>query len=244
MVVLCLFWNHIKMPLNLLQNLIDKQDNIEIIRDQIAFILVTESANQIALATTAGKPEPDDWKLRVYTEASNPLEQWLNIDDENIGTIDKSPIIDIRVDTSSPHREAGDVIKNQPATSTYFIDCYGLGISEDVAAGGHKAGDQVSALEAQKAVRLVRNILMAAQQVRLQLPAGIVGRRWVESVTYFQPEIDNIQTPNIYGARMTFTVYHDEVTQEFAGENIEKITIEIKRKADGKIILEAEYPIA
>ena len=58
--------------------LIDKQDSFEIVRDQIAAILKTEITSQIALATTAGKPNPDDWKLRIFSERANPWEQFLN----------------------------------------------------------------------------------------------------------------------------------------------------------------------
>ena len=61
----------------MIAELIDKQDNSEIVRDQIAAILATEVANQQALATADGK-DPADYKLRIYTERSNPWEAFLN----------------------------------------------------------------------------------------------------------------------------------------------------------------------
>ena len=64
--------------MSLIPDLIDKEDTFEIVRNQIALILANESASQVALATTAGKPDPNLWALKVYTERSNPWEQALN----------------------------------------------------------------------------------------------------------------------------------------------------------------------
>jgi len=73
----------------MIPNLIDKQDSFEIIRDQIAAILSTEVASQMALAIAEAK-EPNDWKMRIFIERSNPWEQWLNNPTE-----DKSPIVNV-----------------------------------------------------------------------------------------------------------------------------------------------------
>ena len=60
----------------MISELIDKQDNFEIVRDQIAAILVNEVASQMALATAEAK-DPEDWNLQIFTERSNPWEKWL-----------------------------------------------------------------------------------------------------------------------------------------------------------------------
>ena len=65
-----------------LTTLIDKQDNSEIIRDQIGVILANELANQQVLAAAAFK-EPTEWEMNVYLERHNPIEDWLNIDAED-----------------------------------------------------------------------------------------------------------------------------------------------------------------
>ena len=53
--------------------LIDKQDNNEIVRDQIAAILAIEEAKQETLAIDAGK-EPNDFGFAVFIEKSKPFE--------------------------------------------------------------------------------------------------------------------------------------------------------------------------
>ena len=82
--------------------LIDKQDNFEVIRDQIAAVLVAETANQMQLATNAAK-DPQGWKLRVFTERSNPWEQWLN------GATDKSPLVNVWYDNSNFDQKASNI---------------------------------------------------------------------------------------------------------------------------------------
>ena len=48
------------------------------------------------LATAGGK-DPADWKLRIFTERSNPWEEWLNIDADT----DTSPVVNVWFDTST-----------------------------------------------------------------------------------------------------------------------------------------------
>jgi len=57
----------------LITTLVENLDNSELICDQIAAILATESAAQQALATLAGK-NPKLWKLRVFAERTNAWE--------------------------------------------------------------------------------------------------------------------------------------------------------------------------
>jgi hypothetical protein len=213
--------------------LIDKQDNFEIIRDQIAAILVSEIANQQVLAVAASK-DPNDWKLRIFTERSNPWEQWLN------DQTDKSPIVNVWFDNSNFDLSGSDVVERQKSESIFNIDCYGFGISSDDGATGHNPGDQEAALEVQKAIRLIRNILMAAENTYLQL-RGLIWLRWPQSVTSFQPEIDARQMQQIQGARIALKVGFNEFSPQVIGEILELVSIDIKRTEDGEIVLEADY---
>ena len=111
--------------------LIDKQDNFEVIRDQIASILVIEIANQMQLAFDAGKVA-DDWKLRIFTERANPWEQWLN------DQTDRSPIINVWYDNSNFAMHKSNILERQASETVYNIDCYGYGMSEDdIGPGSH-----------------------------------------------------------------------------------------------------------
>lgn len=214
-------------------NLIDKQDNFEIIRDEIAAILATEVASQMALATAGGK-DPDNWKLRVYTERSNPWEQFLN------DQTDKSPLINVWYDSSNFDLAGSNITERQKTEGTFNIDCYGYGLSRDDGGAGHVPGDQEAALEAQRALRLVRNILMAAEYTYLG-QRGLVWQRWPQSVTVFQPQIDARQVQQIVGARIVFRVIFNEFSEQIPTETLELVSVDVLRAEDGEIVLEADY---
>lgn len=213
--------------------LIDKQDNFEIIRDQIASILVLETASQMALATAGGK-DPNDWKLRIFTERSNPWEQFLN------DQTDTSPLINVWFDNSNFNKSSSNIMERQKSESVFNIDCYGFGLSEDDPASGHKPGDREAAFEVQKALRLVRNILMAAEYTYLGM-RGLVWLRWPQSITAFQPEINGQQIQQISGARIVFNVAFNEFSPQYVEETLEYLAIDVKRTEDGSIVLEVDY---
>jgi len=220
----------------MIPTLIDKQDTFEIIRDKIAVILATESANQVALATTASKPNPADWKLRVFLERSNPFEEFLNYKEGD----DVSPLVNVWYDNSNFDESASNVAKRQKATGVYNIDCYGFGLAEDVSGGGHKPGDKEASIVVHRAVRLVRNILMAAEYTYLDL-RGIVWQRWTQSINILQPEIENQAVQQIVAARIAFRVIFNELSPQVATETLEQVFVDVKRAENGEILAEANY---
>ncbi len=213
--------------------LIDKFDNFEIVRDQIAAILAAEVVSQKALATAGGK-DPAEWDLEIYTERSNPWDKWQN-DQAN-----ETPIVNVWFDNSSFDPSASNSIDRQKCEAIFNIDCYGLGVSEDVPAGGHTPGDKDAALEVQRVLRLVRNILMAGEYTYLAL-RGVVWRRWPQSITVFQPQIDGRTVQQIVGARLAFRVEFNEFSPEVAEEVLEIASIDIIRTEDGQIVLGTDY---
>lgn len=217
----------------MIAELIDKQDNFEVVRDEIAAILVTEVASQMALATAGGK-DPNDWKLRVYAERSNPWEALLN------EQTDRSPIVNVWFDNSNFDPRASNSVERQKAEAVFNIDCYGYGMSQDVVGGGHKAGDQEAAIEVQRAIRLVRNILMAGEYTYLGL-RGLVWSRWPQSVTIFQPNIDARQMQQIVGARLAFRVVFNEFSPQVQAETLELVSAKVSRSEDGAIVINADY---
>jgi hypothetical protein len=218
----------------MITELIDKQDNYEIIRDEIAAILALEVASQMALATAAAK-DPDDWKLRIFTERSNPWEQFLDGE-----VIDRSPIINVWFDSENFDPKASNAIERQKSEAVFNIDCYGHGVSSDNIAGGHNPGDQEAALEVQKAVRLVRNILMAAEYTYLGL-RGTVWSRWPQTITVFQPQLDGRNVSQVVGARVALRVEFNEFSPQVPSVELELVSIDVKRTEDGEIVAEADY---
>lgn len=217
----------------MIDELIDKFDSFEIVRDQIAAILATEVANQMQLAIDAGK-DPELWKLRIYSERSNPWEQFLNNQD------DRSPIVNVWYDNANFDGAASNTVERQKSTSVYNIDCYGLGISLDDAGGGHEPGDKVAAFECHRAIRLVRNILMAAQYTYLGL-RGLVWQRWPQSITVFQPELDARQMQKVVAGRIAFRVMFNEFSPQVLGEPLELVSVDVERASDGQILIQADY---
>jgi hypothetical protein len=222
-----------------IDTLILKQDTFEIVRDQIALILVTEVANQMALATAAAE-DPLDWKLRIFTERSNAWEQFLNL----TNATDLSPLVNVWYDNGSFPENKGNTVERQAHEAIYNLDCYGVGVSADVSAGGHTPGDKEAAFEVQRTIRLVRNILMAAINTYLQL-RGTVWQRWIQSITVFQPQIDNQAIQHIVGARIALRVLFNEFSPQVDAEILEKVVVDVKRTEDGEIVLQTtyEYPL-
>jgi hypothetical protein len=215
-----------------IDTLIDKQDGFEIVRDQLAAILAAEVANQMALAVAAAK-NAEDWNLQVYLERSNAFEKWINNQDS------PAPIINIWYDNGSFPGIKGGVVEKQEHEAIYNLDCYGLGVGEDNGAG-HIPADMAAAKEAQRATRLVRNILMAGINTYLQV-RGLVGQRWIQSITSFQPQIDNNAVIKVVGVRIALRVRLEEYAPQYTPETLELITNTIDRAEDGQIILNANY---
>ena len=216
----------------MIAELIDKQDNFEIVREQIAAILAAETANQQTLAGAAGE-DPDLWKFRVYSERSNP---WSQLTEPSA---DKSPLVNVWFDSSTFDKGASNPVERQKCDAVFNIDCYAQATSQDDGAGGHIAGDEQAALEAQRVVRLVRNILMAGENTYLQM-RGIVWSRWPQSIKLFQPQLDNRSVENVVAARLTFAVAFNEFSPQVQGETLELISTKVIRKVDGEIVLLTE----
>lgn len=213
----------------LIDTLIDKQDNFEIIRDQIAGILALEVASQKALAETDNK-DPTLWDLKIFTERSNPWEQWLND-----GEQDPTPIVNVWFDSSTFDVSASNTVKDQKCEGTFNIDCYGYGKSS-----GYESGDELASKEVQRAIRLVRNIIMSANYTYLDL-RGTVGRRFPQSITIFQAQKESPHVQHVIGARLSLSVTFSENSPQITGNPLELVSTKVKRAEDGSVVINADY---
>lgn len=217
-----------------IEGLIDKSDNFELIRDQIAGILVSESASQMALAEAAGE-NPAYWNLEVYLERSNPWEKWLDPD-----CTDQYPIVNIWYNDTNFEKSRSDMHYRQAGTGVINIDCLGSGIAYNELYSGHMPGDLVATKEAHRAARLVRNILVAAEYRFLGMQ-GTVWGRWIRSIQMFQPTGE----PNahkVVGARLTLEVDFNEFSPQYTeGDTLQYLAIEITKQSDGRVLLSADY---
>lgn len=217
----------------MIATLIDKSDNFEIVRDQIAAILTLEVASQKALAIAATK-DPALWDFKVYTERSNPWEGYLD------DITDLTPIVNVWYDNSNFLEASSNVVEQQTAEAIFNIDCYAVANSSDNIAGGHNPGDQEAASAVQRVIRLVRNILMAAEYTYLGL-RGLVWQRWPQSITVFQPQQDRGNVRPVIAARIAFRVKFSEFSPQISGNVIELLSTTVKRTEDGQIVFVADY---
>jgi hypothetical protein len=213
------------MPAQILE-LIDKRDNVEIVRDQIAAILAVELANQAALGL--------ELPPLVFSERADPWGQFI------AAVPNMPPILNVWFDSATFDESSSNVVERQAMHAVYNIDCYGAAVSQDEGGDGHKPGDLEAALEAQRAYRLARNILMAGHYTYLGL-RGLVWKRFPQTVSMFQPQLDNKASPRIVAARLALQVQFNELSPQVTGEPIESLLLEVKRQETGQVLLRAEY---
>jgi hypothetical protein len=216
--------------MTILSEALAKLDGFELVRDEIAAILLQETA--------AGQP------IRVFLERSNPWEEYLATteQDENEEAQDERPIVNVSFDASNTEESSSNSVARQTSHSTYHLDCYALGVSRADLAGGHEPGDQLASLNAQACARIVRNILMAGEYTYLGL-RGIVGWRRMQSIQMFQPRIDARTVQQVVGARLTLQVRHGESSPQVQGQPLETISASVKRRETGEIYLSASYGV-
>lgn len=215
-----------------IQALINKRDNVEIIRDEIAAILAVETTSQQALAT-AELLDPRLWALRVFLERSTP---WDDFSGEAPDQVDATPIVNVTFNDVSFDKSGGNVFERQRGDFVFHIDVYAYGVAADVEDGGHLPGDQAAALELHRAVRLVRNILMASEYTYLG-QRGLVGRRWIQSITAFQPAIDGQAIEHVIAARLDLEVLMNEFSPQYAGVPLALLSISVRRSETGEVLI-------
>lgn len=227
------------MP-NTLHALMQGVDGFEVVRDQVAVLLAENSSAQVALAS--GEPDPELWRFRVYTERSRP---WESFRDQQ-SPFPTSPIVNVWYQGDSFPGDKGDTVERQAAESTINVDCYGLGQAADDPGGGHTPGDLDAVLEAQRCVRFVRRILMAAQNMQLQLgpnqsPDAAVWQRWVSGRQMFQPDLDG-STLDVIAFRVTLDVTFNEHSPQLDHTNLlEFVAADIQRASDGAVLGGAHF---
>lgn len=219
------------MAIKTIDKLIDKLDGFEMVGDLIAQILVDNTAEQQVLAIAAGK-DPALWDLKIFRERSNPIE---NFRADELA----APVVNIWVDSSDYPMSKSDTVERQMSSTLYNIDCYALGVATDVDGEGHEPGDENAALNVHRTVRLVRNILMAAQNRQLQNREFIWGR-WINSLTFYQPEFNNKNALHVQAARFIFKVDFNEFSPQFDGATLETVFTELIHAEDGSILSEVQ----
>ena len=224
--------------------LIDKQDNNEIIRDQIGAILAIEIANQRAMAVTEGKPNPDEYFFDVTIESTKPLEALSDPDGIENGEIKKG-LVNVFFESDTFDNPGGNVVESQNVKGNFIIDCYAHKNStkdENNDDAIIRNGDELASREADRIARLVRNILMSGVYTYLKLGRDsglqIVQKRFIVKREKFAPEQQNPVLNNVVGARLTMQVNYVEFSPQVILDTLTTLITECTRTSDGKILFE------
>lgn len=196
--------------------LVDKQDTREIIRNRIGAILVAERDNQMALATAASR-DPSEWDFYVYVDRMFPWSLWENDNDTK-------PAVNVWFESESVMGQASDPFGRQTQNGQFVIDVVARGLNRSDGGTGQVLGDKDAIANLHRAIRFVRNFLMSGENKYLGLQkvadVNLVSQRMVDSVTFYQPQLDD-QTQNAtFGARINLAVRYNEYSPENAAEGV------------------------
>jgi hypothetical protein len=193
--------------------LISDPDNVEKLRNHLAFIIKGETQNQYAIAQEQGVPDADDYNFRVFIENDRPYDPE---DDEPA----IEPIANIMLQKAAPagsNPRAGP----QKEKATFIIDCITFGTDSD-----EDWNEKAAAIRAWKAARVIRRILMSEQYTYLGL-RGIVGSRIITSIETGVPR-NGGDALAVVTARIILEVQFMERAIEISGPIIEAIDFTIE----------------
>lgn len=189
---------------------------------------------------TVWSPDPNLWKLRVFTERTNPWQEWLDAPDRY--SDDAVPIVAVGLDTGTFDPSKSDLIERQHCDAIFWIDCHGYGVSTQTA-DGHDPGDARAAIEALRAARLVRRFLMASTYTYLDL-RETVGRRFTEQIRRWPPDEERQQwlaVQKVVCFRIYFGVSFNEFSPQYEPVTISQLNLELKRSETGETWIELQY---
>lgn len=187
-------------------------DNIEVIREQIAALLVLDLENQYRLAKEAEDPNKKDYDVSVFVEKDNPIQ-----------FVEKAenpfPLVNVSLESAE---QAGSTatVNRQSMTATFYVDVYATGNADSLEDKGMKAS-----MKAWKTARLVRRILRAETNTYLRL-RGIVGG---VSLSFQSGEPADVQSAiRVKMVRVTAKVDYTENVEITSGPGIEVISMTVK----------------
>jgi hypothetical protein len=212
----------------LIETLLSSPDTVEVVRDKIASILALECAKQGELGLDLVKVP------RVFLERSNP---WGMLVENPVA---QRPIVNVWFDTETFDGAASSVVDRQKADATFNIDVYASGESAEAGAG-HTPGDELAAINCHAALRLVRQIIMSGYYTYLDLPRGIVWRRFPQTLSVFQPTSDGRAVSNVVAGRIALVVGFNEMSPQVASQLLESLRVEVIRQETGELYLRAQY---
>jgi hypothetical protein len=192
--------------------LLSDKKNFEYVRDSAIAILIDERNNQKILAAASGAVV-SEYDFNVYKERSEP---WQLFFDADTGAVSgATPIVNVYFDSMTADAGKSSNQFQSGYTGNINIDCLACSPSElDESTNIMSSGDELTALEVQRVLRLVYNILMAGCYTQLNLKTVVMSRKF-SNIQMFQPDINNTAVQRVTGARLVLTVDFYEFSPQY-----------------------------
>ena len=213
-----------------INELLNKQDNAEIIRDRIAAILKLELSNQKKIADeNKNIKDKKDFNINVYLENSRPWDLISNSENKN-----PFPLINVCLQETTEAQKPGGSSKTK-YTGLYLIDCYGCGNTQPKDAEEYIADDSLSTIRAWQTARVVRSILMSGFYAYLGM-RGTVMKRRISKITAIIPTGLDGSAVSVTACRINLEVDFYENSMEAAGDDLEELAFRSNNEGEVSLI--------
>lgn len=190
---------------NKLKLLLEKPDNVELIRDQLCAILKVECTAQRELAS--GKPDAQDYRIGIWKDKTRPWS--LTEDSEKKNPF---PLVNVQLRGFKLDNPGGGTFGQKKYVASFHLDCYAHGEF-----GGEEPDDTDSAVKAWKIGRVIRNIVTSEHHAYLGL-RGIVRDYRITEGTTGDPRNNEQSAQSVTICRLVLTVeYYEDSPQAEAG---------------------------
>ena len=160
-------------------------------------------------------------------------QEWELIEDPTSGeVIRETPLVNVFFDQETFNGIQSNPVEQQRADGVFTIDCLATKVHEKNADGTISRGDELAARDVQRVVRLVRNILMAGFYTYLNM-RGVVSQRDIQSVTMFQPNINDRPAQHVIGCRVNVAVNYNEFSPQVEPVELDLVSLQCTRAEDG-----------
>ena len=216
----------------------------ELVRDQIALIIITELPKQKAIAVDLAANQPATLQgIQAQTDLDNGVYDIINNIFTEKGTqfTEKQlPGINIVYGNSGYSATEGDNINQQVSNSNYAIGVHFEGIHEQTG-DVIKKGDEKAARVTARTLGLLRGILMSGQYKTLGDEfKGIIWKRRVTSLDVLQPDYQEINGRHGIVGLLNMEVKFSEIGPAIDGvqlaATINNIRVKLRTDDDGKVI--------
>lgn len=230
----------------LVQQRIVGDQNLVVVRDQIAAILLANFNNQRLLAE-ADHDDPKPYDLRVFLERSDCRGEFTSRDEDEptaSAKRDRRSIISISADGTSYDKKRSSPSERRQADGIYLLDFYSMGISQD-SSDGFVPGDKAAVNEVLRVFGLADRILAADVNVSLGM-LGVVGTAWMHKFNMMELSSDDRDRPQVERVavgRAELHVSFNEFSPQYQAQPLELISAAVLRKETGEIYFKTNPPL-